>query len=263
MNGVLGLIVLGLAVQIVRTWARALPPVEVAAGGGKGPDVPVRGGEGGKKSKRNQAEKAAQTPAALVTAIVDKDLLDPSRTKQSEEVKATPVVHVTEPPPGVTLAGIRIFGKDREAFIIDASMANTQRRLRSGDPIGNFTVKAIRNRSVVLVSEAGDIVTLRLELDKTKSAPATGVRQARPAAAGSGSPAAGLVSGTSTAAGAGAPPKTPVITAGGRVVTTTTTLVPGAVPAVPTQGVKGPREIPQLPAAVREKIQQMNRDRHR
>jgi hypothetical protein len=46
LNGVLGLIVLALGVQIARTWMRTLPPVEARAPS-KVADGPARTGEGG------------------------------------------------------------------------------------------------------------------------------------------------------------------------------------------------------------------------
>jgi hypothetical protein len=263
LNVVLGLIVLGLGVQIVRTWARTLPPVEARAPG-KVSDGPARTGEGGKRGKRAQADKSTQTPTALVTAIVNKDLFDPSRTKPSETVQVVATPHVTEPPPGISLVGVRLFGRDREGFILDATQANAQRRIRSGDTVGNFTVKSIRNSSVVLVSAAGDYVTLSLEIDKSKTpgapgAPGAPVRPGRPRApgpAGPVSPAAGVTAGASTAAGIGAKPA-----------------VPGVVPPVPPPGTPAPPQPPppgtvsprhnaqqpppNLPDGVRQKLEQM------
>jgi hypothetical protein len=256
LNGVLVVVVLGLTVQIVRTWARTLPPV--AAPSARGGEV-ARGGEAGKRGKRAAAEKAAQSPGALVTVIVDKDLFDPSRQKMTEEQKVQTVQH--EPPPtGITLAGVRIFGADREAFIIDASQSNTQRRIRVGDPVGNFSVKSIGKGSVLLVSQAGDEATLTLEIDKGKGAAAPGVPGAptiRPprvqpnaaVPAANGSPAAGVMGGTPSAAGIGAPAAR---------VAPGVPAVPGAVPPGPHPP---PPAVPQLPGGVREKIEQMRRQR--
>jgi hypothetical protein len=260
LNVVLGVIVLGLGVQIVRTWARALPPVEPRAAG-KLADVPSRG-EGGKRSKRAQADRAPQTPATMVAVIVNKDLFDPSRTRPSEETKVQTVAH-EPPPPGISLVGVRAVGKDREGFILDATQANTQRRVRAGDTIGNFTVKSIRSSSIVLVSPANDLVTLSLEVDKSKNAVTPPARPGRPqaanAAAGSQSPAAG-VSGTSPAAGVGSGAKPPVTAAG--TAAAPHPPAPGA-PAVQAPGTP-PTTIPpkrppspNLPEGVRQKLEQM------
>ena len=54
--------------------------------------------------------------------------------------------------PGITLVGVRSVGDDREGFILDATQANLQRRIRLGDAVGNFTVKRIRQSSILLVS---------------------------------------------------------------------------------------------------------------
>jgi hypothetical protein len=260
LNGVLAVIVLGLGVQIVRTWARTLPPVEVRAPS-KAADGPARTGEGGgKRGKRAQAEKSTQTPTALVTAIVNKDLFDPSRTKPSETVQVAAATHITDPPPGVSLVGVRLFGRDREGFILDATQANAQRRIRSGDTVGNFTVKSIRNSSVVLVSAAGDYVTLSLEIDKSKNAavgtPGRPGRPQRPIPNAPVSPAAGVTAGASTAAGIGAKPTAPVMPP--------PPVPPGTpVPPQPPPGpaVSGrhnqPAPPPNLPEGVRQKLEQM------
>ncbi len=268
LNGVLGLIVLALGVQIARTWMRTLPPVEVRAPS-KVADGPARTGEsGGKRGKRAQAEKATQTPAVLVTAIVNKDLFDPSRTKPSETAAvATAAPHIVDPPPGISLVGVRMFGNDREGFILDATQANAQRRIRNGDTVGNFTVKSIRTSSVLLVSTTGDYVTLSLEVDKSKTpgapgapgAPAArpGRPQAQPAraAAATASPAAGVTAGAATAAGIGAKPTAPGIVPPG-------TTPPGApAPAAGVQtrhGAAPPTPpSPNLPDSVRQKLEQM------
>jgi hypothetical protein len=261
LNGLLAVIVLLLTVQIVRTWARSLPPIEPRAPG-KVAEVPTRGEGGGKRSKRAQAaaDKSPQTPGALVTAIVAKDLFDPSRTRPSDEVKVQTVTHETAPPPGITLVGVRALGHDREGFILDATQSNTQRRIRSGDTIGNFTVKTIRSSSVLLVSQAGDFVTLSLEVEKSKNPTAPPARPGRPqaatAAGGTGSPAAGVMSGASPAAGIGGAPKPPVTAAG----TAAAPPPPGtpAPPGPPAASATPPkRGAPNLPEGVRQKLEQM------
>jgi len=267
LNIVLGVIVLGLGVQIVRTWARTLPPIEARAPG-KLADAPPRGGEGGgKRSKRAQsAEKATQTPAMMVATIVNKDLFDPSRTKQTEAAQlAAPVIHDVAPPPGITLVGVRAFGKDREGFILDATQANSQRRIRAGDTVGNFTVKSIYLNKVVLLSSAGDKVTLSLELDKSKNPTAAPARPGRPQAANaanaaSASPAAGVASGASPAAGIGGAPKPPVTAAGTAAIPQPP--VPGqpappAPPTPPTPAAGKRAHSPNLPDGVRQKLEQM------
>jgi len=268
LNIVLGVIVLGLGVQIVRTWARTLPPIEARAPG-KLADAPPRGGEGGgKRSKRAQsAEKATQTPAMMVATIVNKDLFDPSRTKQTEAAQlAAPVIHDVAPPPGITLVGVRAFGKDREGFILDATQANSQRRIRAGDTVGNFTVKSIYLNKVVLLSSAGDKVTLSLELDKSKNPTAPPARPGRPQAANAGasSPAAGIATGASPAAGIGGAPKPPVTAAGTAAQPPPPPGAPGVPGVPPPPGAPAPpapggkrAHSPNLPDGVRQKLEQM------
>jgi hypothetical protein len=258
LNGLLAVIVLGLGVQIVRTWARTLPPVEPRAPG-RLTEGPARTGEGGKRGKRGQAEKTTQTPASLVTAIVNKDLFDPSRTRPSETVQVTAPVQITEPPPGISLVGVRTLGRDREAFILDATQANAQRRIRSGDTVGAFTVKSIRTSSVILVSSSGDFVTLSLGIDKSK-APAAGLpaRPGRPQpggpAAAAGSTAAGITTGASPAAGIGGAPR-PGLPPGVPPVQPPQPPQPPGVP--PPAGSPKHAPNPNLPEGVRQKLEQM------
>jgi len=215
-NAVLALMVALLGFEIARTWAHRLPAIEVPPSPMPPPDVP--GLEGHEKGKRGAGDKNAartqQTPAVMVAAIADKDLFDPSRRPPTpDEVKVDVSPPVTKPPDGVTIVGVRIFGKDREVFMNDATQAPaTGRRLRLGDQIAGFTVKAIEPAGVVLTSPSGDFVTMPLTLDKSKGQPAQpgaprppAVRPApRPgqpaAAAAAASPAAGP-QGASTAAG--------------------------------------------------------------
>src|SRR6185312_9690552 len=137
------IIVLLLGFEIVRTWARGLPPVPVPSPNAALAPQP----EGRDKGKRGAADKngqrGPQTPPAMVAVIVDKDLFDPSRRAPTpDEVKVEAVVPVTKPPDGVTLVGVRIFGKDREAFLTDASAQPAMnRRLRPGDQVAGFTIK--------------------------------------------------------------------------------------------------------------------------
>jgi hypothetical protein len=271
LNGVLAIIVLGLGVQIVRTWARALPPVEARAPG-KASEASTRSGESSKR-KRGQTDKTTQTPASLVAAIVSKDLFDPSRSKPSEEAKAPVVAVEVTPPPGISLVGIRLFGRDREGFILDATQGNAQRRIRLGDMVGNFTVKTIRTSSVVLASGTGEYVTLTLAVDKTKGgatpvparpgrAQASGTATGAASPAGGASPAAGVTAAGSPAAGVGGAAKTPKVAAGSPPATTPAPTHPGAtLPPTPPQP-KGPPISPNLPEGVRQKLEQM-RDRRR
>jgi hypothetical protein len=273
LNGVLAIIVLGLGVQIAVTWARALPPVE-ARTPAKVSEAAPRTGEGGKRGgKRGQADKAPQTPAMLVTAIVNKDLFDPSRSRPSEESRPAVVAVEVTPPPGISLVGVRLFGRDREGFILDATQGNQQRRIRLGDTVGNFTVKTIRSSSVVLAAATGEYVTLTLTVDKTKGGAAPvparpGRAQATPAAGAPASPAAGVSAGASPAAGVGGAAKPPAVAAGA---------APGAPPGAPAQPApvapptppqaatppkpKGPPISPNLPEGVRQKLEQMRQNR--
>jgi hypothetical protein len=162
-NTLLAVIVALLTLEIVRTWARALPTFEVVPGAALPEEVP-------KKGKHGPGDKADQGPAALVTAIAEKDLFDASRRPPSIEEAKVEVVKETGPPPGVTIVGVRIFGKDREVFLTDQSQGNVQRRLRIGDQVVGYTIKAIEPTGVTLNSPSGDPVTMALVVEKGKGA---------------------------------------------------------------------------------------------
>jgi hypothetical protein len=201
-NVLLGLIVLLLAIEVARTWARSLPPVEVvprapAASPPEGEKRPGKGKRGGAQEPRGDVP-----PPAMVAAIAQKDLFDPSRQAATEDV-AAPVARVTEPPPNVTVVGVRIFGKDSEVFVTDASQGNQQKRLRIGDQVGGYTVKAIDPTGLTLASPSGDEVTMSLAIEKGKAPPArpaTAARTPQAAQTPALSPAAGP-QGASPAAG--------------------------------------------------------------
>jgi hypothetical protein len=260
LNGILAVIVLGFAVQIVRTWMRALPPIEARQAVAKG-DATPRTGEGGKRGKRGQGDKAPATPTALVNVIVEKDLFDPSRTRQTEGARSGPWCTRRRRRASRSSACAAV-GDDREGFILDATQASLQRRIRLGDAVGNFTVKRIRPSSVLLVSAAGDFVTLTLELDKSKTQPPSGRAGRGQAAAvgGSISPAAGVTAGLPTAAGVGSVPKPPV-TATGTAAQMNVPPQPGETPPQTATPI-GPKPVPgnpNLPEGVRQRLEQMKR----
>jgi len=262
-NAILALMVALLGFEIARTWAHRLPPVEVPPSqmpppAAPGPEPHEKGGKRGAGDKN--AARAQQTPAMMVAAISEKDLFDPSRKPPTpDEIKVEVAPPVTKPPDGVTIVGVRIFGKDREVFMNDATQAPASgRRLRLGDQIAGFTVKAIEPAGVVLTSPSGDLVTMPLTLDKSKGQPTqpgvvrpptvrTAPRPGQAAATATAtSPAAGP-QGASTAAGVAVKPPTPVQPA----------VRPGvAVPPQPGQ----PPPAQQLPSQVLQKLEQLRQN---
>jgi hypothetical protein len=259
LNVLLGLIVLLLAVEIVRTWARALPPVEVQ------PREPAAVAPHGKrdKNKRAGAEKGAQhgeqRPEAMIAAIADKDLFDPSRRPPSEEPRPEPT-RETGPPAGLTIVGVRIFGKDREVFVTDATQGGTQgnwqRRLRTGDQVAGYTIKSIESTSVTLTSPSGDHVKMPLTIEKKGAAAAPPPARPTPGRAA----AAAAQPPTSPAAGSQA--NSPAAGVGGRPATPVPPPQPGTPPPAPpgspsTQHQPGQ---PQLPAEVRQKLEQLRQN---
>jgi hypothetical protein len=250
-NGLLGLILVLLGYEIVRTWARALPPITASAPAAvQPPATHEKGKHGGDKGGRG----AQQAPAAMVAAISDKDLFDVSRRAPApDEVKAEVQAPVTKPPDGVTVVGVRIFGKDREVFVNDATQnPAVGRRLRSGDQIAGYTVKGIEPTAVTLASPSGDPVVVPLTLDKGGKAGAPGGpprppgRPPQPGQAPA-SPAAGSQV-ASPAAGIPVPAAKPG--------------VKPAVPGAPAVAGAPAQAQPQqsLPAEVRQKLEQLRQN---
>ena len=248
-NVLLGAIVLLLGIEIVRVWARVLPPVEAPA---RQP-VTEHGGGKGKRGGKNAALQTQQAPAAMVAMIGDRDLFDPSRRAATVEEVKVDVPKETGPPPGVTITGVRIFGHDREVFVTDASQGNTQRRLRVGDQISGYTIKSIEDAGLTLASPSGDAVNMPLEVDKGKAPTMPAAAPPRPGRPGQ--PATAAVPAPSPAAGV------PVAPAGG-VRPPPPILAPGQPVAVPPPGQPAQGQNPQLqqmPADVRQKLEQLNK----
>ena len=98
-----------LGFQIVRTWARGLPRIEVPPPAAAPPAPGAEPREKGKRGVEKTGARGQQTPTALVAAIAEKDLFDMSRQKPTEEVKGieqTPAV--TGPPANVTIVGFNV-----------------------------------------------------------------------------------------------------------------------------------------------------------
>jgi hypothetical protein len=274
LNGLLGVIVLLLGLQIAWTWARSLPPINVEARSDSEPTPLPGDGPKGERRSRRGADKAPASPAVLVNTIHNKDLFDPSRQKASEEAKVA-APKETGPPPSLTLSGVRILGKDREAFITDTTAPAGQqlKRMRSGDQVSGYSVKSIEPTRVTLTSAAGDLIKLKLEVEKTGGGAAPGVpvapgvagrppRPGQPGApgqpavpgAGAASPAAGIQPTPPAGAGQVRPPRAGMQARQGAAAGTPgAPNVPGAagVPGQPNQ------QVPQLPAGVREKLEQL------
>jgi hypothetical protein len=293
LNGVLVLIVLLLGLQIARTWSRALPPVETVARdvdpGVKDQDKPDGKTGGGRRGGKRGANEKVEQPTALVTTIVNKDLFDPSRQKPSEETKAPPPKEVG-PPPNLTLVGVRMIGGDREILVTDVGQGNQQKRLRIGDQLGGYTLKTIAPSRVTLAAASGDVLTLTLAVDKSGGAaaptppgaprpPGVPQRPGQPAAppaspaAGVQSPAAGVqprgvprvpatLPGRPRGPGAPGMPAAPGApgTPPAAIGTPPAAGVPAAPSGPPAAGVVPPAGQPNIPAAVREKLEQLKRN---
>jgi hypothetical protein len=284
LNGVLVVIVLLLGLQIGRTWRRTLPPVDVSArhtdSTPKGEAKPEgKGGAGRRGGKRGGApEKAEPQPAVMVTTIVNKDLFDPSRQKATEEVKAPPPKEIG-PPPNLTLVGVRMIGRDREVLVTDAAQANQQRRLRVGDQIGGYTLKSVHPSRVTLASASGETMTLSLAIEKSGGAGAAPGAAPRPPGSPTpprpGQPGApqGMAAPSPAAGIQPTPPTPPAPAAPGGVQPRQPRAARGAAPGIPpVPGAAPPPATgaqphqpappsafnnPNLPAAVREKLEQL------
>jgi len=186
-NALLGLIVALLLVQIAGTWARSLPkPDDRPRQPPPAPAAEPR--EKGRRSGDKGGPRAAPAPEAVVSAISDKDLFDPTRRPPPQGNTAQAAAEEAPPPPpsGVAVVGIRLLQGEREAFIQDATQQNKQRRLRVGDQLQSYTVKEITDTQVILAAATGQSVTMDVELRKSG-----GARGPAPAVPGR-SPAAGV-----------------------------------------------------------------------
>jgi len=256
-NTLLGLMVALLAFEITRTWARGLVPVATPPSAQAPPPPDLEPHEKGKHGGADKGgARGPQTPAVLVAAIAEKDLFDPSRRPPApDEVKVEVAPPVTKPPDGVTVVGVRIFGKDREVFVNDTTQgAAATRRLRVGDQVAGYTVKSIEATALALTSPSGDEVSMPLSIEKGKTSPTPGRPPVpgRPPTPGIVSPSAGF-QGASPAAGV--PVRSPVPPAP----------VPGAVPQ-PVPGVQTPPVQPppgQLPAEARQRLETLRQNEKR
>ncbi len=233
-NGLLGLIVALLAIQIMSTWARSLPrPEERTRQLPPAPAPEPR--EKGRRSAEKGGPRAAPAPEAIVSAIGDKDLFDPTRrppddaAAQAAAQEAAPL----PPPAGVAVVGIRLLQGEREAFIQDATQQNKQRRLRVGDQLQSYTVKEITDSQVILAAPTGQSLTMDVELRKSG-----GARGPAPAVPGR-SPAAGFSATTIT---------TP------RPTTTSTTRPRGV-----TRGRESALDVPSLNRSVEKKLEEIRK----
>jgi hypothetical protein len=158
----------------------------------------------------------------------------------------------------VTVTGVRIFGRDSEVFVIDGGQGNQQRRLRVGDQVGGYTVKAIDATGLTLSSPSGDEVSMALAIEKGKATPA--VRTSSPTGrppphVPPPSPAAGPQGGASPAAGVPVKPPTPAQSLAPRPA-------PGQpIPAVTPSASQATGQTPptgaNLPPEVQQKLEQL------
>jgi hypothetical protein len=244
-NGLLAIMVALLGLEIVRTWGRELPAVEVAARP-PAPEPPRE--KGGKRGgEKGGAGRTPQATPVLVEAIGEKDLFDPSRRPPAEDAAPAAPPPVTGPPTNLTVAGVRISGRNREAFVTDSSQGNRQQRLHIGDQVAavvagqagtvNYTIKAIDPTGLTLASPSGETITMPLELDRSKAPAApktpTPPRPGQPAPAAPVSPAAGGMLGAAASPAAGRQPAPP--------------------PPVP-----GQQPPPQIPPEVRQRLERIN-----
>ena len=174
LNGVLVAIVALLAVEIGRTWMRAVPPLRMPAAGDGAPRRDAKTRPAAVRAERSEED------VALITSM---DLFDQSRQAPGSVTDVAAPVEVP-PPTGIEVVGIRLIAGDQEAFIRDASQGNAQRRVRTGDEVAGFTVQSINATAVELGNPNGQNVTLYLQLAPS----AGGAKPGVPAAVGARRP---------------------------------------------------------------------------
>ena len=137
--------------------------------------------------------------------------------------------------------------------------AGAQKRLRTGDQVAGYTVKAIDPGGVTLTSPSGDTVTMPLVVDAKGAAPAKPPVPIRPGMPqppqAFGSPAAGVQT-MSPAAGLGVRPPTPGVVPPRPPMAG----VPAPVAPVPQNPQNQNPQIQQLPADVRQKLEHMKQN---
>ena len=198
LNGVLVAIVALLAVEIGRTWMRAVPPLRMPAAGDGTPRRDAKA-----RPVAGRADKIEED----VALITNMDLFDQSRQAPGTTTELAAPVEIP-PPTGIDVVGIRLIGDDPEAFIRDASQGNAQRRVRTGDEIAGFTVQSINATAIELGNANGQNVTLYLQLAPS----AAGAKPGVPAAAGArrpGTPAPAAAGAAAQQGGARNPPMDP------------------------------------------------------
>ena len=98
LNVLLAVIVGLLGIEIVRTWARAVPSVDLTPR----PPAPAREAEKHAKGKRGATDKTAghveQSPTVMVAAVAEKDLFDPSRRGPTRSARSATSAPRCSPP---------------------------------------------------------------------------------------------------------------------------------------------------------------------
>jgi len=141
--------------QLLATWRRPLPELNVLALGGTEAEAPL------------PPTPAPVRPGAskqLAEVIADKDLFAPSRSRAVVEESVT--VKETVPPPShLKLVGVFLAPKREEAFFVDSSQGGKVVRARKGEALGAYQLVGVTPQRVTLtMGQEGDEVELPLSL---------------------------------------------------------------------------------------------------
>ena len=166
---ILAVIALGIVWQVVGTWSRALPGVQL-------------------ESAQTQDRPATALPARrirtgqrLAQQITDKDLFSPDR-KRPVVVQQTVTTEPPPPPSHLTLVGVLLTPGREEAFLANSSQGNRVTRVQKGEQIELYRLTRLTASEATLsLGNGGGEVALPLALlssTKAKSLPRLTPRKA-------------------------------------------------------------------------------------
>jgi len=146
--------VIALLWQVVATWRRPLPDLMAASSNTPEGEAPLPSTPGLGSGLHKQ----------LASAIADKDLFSPSRSRTIIE-EIAPVKETVPSPSHLKLVGVFLSPKREEAFFSDSSQGGKVVRVRKGESLGAYQLTQVAPLHVTLtVGQDGDEVMLPLVL---------------------------------------------------------------------------------------------------
>ena len=157
---ILAVIALGIIWQVVGTWSRAMPGVQLDSAQTRAQDrpataLPARGIRAGQR---------------LAQQITDKDLFSPDR-KRPVVVQQTVSTEPPPPPSHLSLVGVLLTPGREEAFLANSSQGNRVTRVQKGEQIELYRLTRLTASEATLsLGDGGGEVALPLALLSSKKA---------------------------------------------------------------------------------------------